>query len=194
VVDDGLIDVTLVNLDNQPIDPDSNRLNYYGDVHYSTQQGNNDPQMVRMALTDGQANKITSIPKPVTLAEQEAQARQVLDEHGKPEFAEKLVNSLGTEQARRQFATEMLLRQGIKLYNVMYGRYPDSLAELLASGIGPFTPQSINPLTGHAYKGDGSALDFAYYATPEQECEAAAFYLRSVDAQGHESVVFMPNS
>jgi hypothetical protein len=191
VVEAGLFDAIMVNLQNQPIDPDATEIKNYGDVRYLPAQGSGDPQLVLAFYNDGMRTKFYAIPRPQTLAEQAADAAQQLNAKGDTQSASQLTQAMASDQVKQQHALSVMLQRGVEMYAVAFNHYPDSIAELLGSGIGPFTPGSINPLTGQPFKGDGSPLDFSYYATPATDDRPAAFYLNHVNADGQDARVYL---
>jgi hypothetical protein len=187
VKDAGLFSATLVNFANQPVDPDSTSVLDYGDVRYIPPSGDGNPQLVQVLFLDGPYQKMTIIEQPEAFEQELARVAAKLVELGKNTEARELQSAMSTPEARFQNVISTMITRGIEIYPFIHNNYPESLAELFASGVGPFSPGTVNPLTGQPYKGNGSALDYSYYMTPAQGDQPAAFYLNSVNADGKDT-------
>ncbi len=195
VTNQGLFDCNLVNLNNDPVNPDATRINTYGDVIYFTSNNDNDPFIIYSDYANGPHQRTFDIPKPPTFEEEAKIAAELQEEHGNAPSAKLLIAEVAKPEVKLQHALEAMISQGIELFVLQFNRFPDSLAELFESGIGPFTPESINPLTGQPFKGDGSAWDFTYHSYPEglNGSGHPSVYLNHVDANGKDATVRLIN-
>jgi hypothetical protein len=76
-------------------------------------------------------------------------------------------NWLASDAQKLQFGQLSLLGGSLRFYHDIHGEYPADIPALIDAGFGPFTHDSINPLTGELYKFDGSIGDIRYMLTPE---------------------------
>jgi hypothetical protein len=161
----------LIGLNFEQIDPDDGRLDFFGDVLYSPLS--NPPSL--MTLSYFGERKLSTQGQQVTVLPSYASEFGKVGEAYVPEVAA----MLGNDKLLRQFAILRGIQHSLNLYTVIHGHQPVTLAEFLASGLGPINEHSINPVTGLPFKGDGSANDILYKSYVGQSNAVGLFHVDS---------------
>lgn len=158
----GLCPAALRTPDGKAVDPDDGTLDFDDDFTFEPPVSGQPPRLVlRMdALEAGLLDQ--EVPTPSSYSDILGRL-----EEGNPGY--ELVDAYLNDPARlTQWAIAGQLIHRIETYRYLKGHFPKTLDEYLASGMAVIGVDSVNPLTGRTYAGDGSANDFYYEYIDEE--------------------------
>lgn len=195
VVKEGIFLSDLVTVEGHIIDPDDSKMDYFGDVYYTPLgDGEVDARFTYVYDMDGMQIKQFVLEPPTTFADQYTWMAENGQLTRNNEKAKKYISALVQDPQRmKQIALATMLYKGIRLYNVIHGQPPATWNEYINSGLAPIKGDSINPVTGELFRGDGSAGDFLYkcYSPGEIGNENPAIYFTHIDLDGNKPLVRM---
>jgi hypothetical protein len=179
VVDAGFITETMYDHLGNIISPDDRTWDFNGDVQYSY-QGENIPLLVSWSSI---TNSTGSMPVIISMPTYDGMFRKaVAANHTNEAFL------IGDKERQHLMSVCALVDEGTWQFWEAFGRVPASYAELAASGLGPMTPETVNPLTGKPYAGLGEPNDFFFHCeeiTPiEQDGGSFSHTIYPVGADG----------
>jgi hypothetical protein len=168
-----LIQVPLVGFQGQIIDPDDQSLDFEGDCYYDVSTATSQQvQLLQLLDISGMYIDHIVIPHFTTYEE----LFMDLENYKLPPAEIAVMRQLNFKQ---YFAIIGISRSGLDLYYRVYGHYPSTWMDFLNSGLAPINRESINPMTGNPFYGDGRAGDLYYeYLSPD------AFKLFHVNLDG----------
>jgi hypothetical protein len=181
VVDSGLFVKPLLAYDMQTINPDDGRIDFNGDLYLdSTTMRDADGSLLLFHVDRLNGNKAVSrirIPREGSLEDMfsSMQRNSQLDQAER----DMLADWAGDAPLKLQFGHLHILTAALFDYRSVKGVFPASLNELVQAGFGPLAAGSLNPVTGLAYRFDGSPGDIAYSV----EDNGNGFSLQHVDLQ-----------
>jgi hypothetical protein len=157
----GLVQIPLYGFKMESIDPDdgtwgSGGAGFNGDIAYLPPNAGEPPMLAQLSNTESMELNYYKVGKPQTY-------RSMLTVFS--EFDEKspeLANYIGDLPRLKLFAILGISRECLRLYHQLHRTYPASWEEFLASRLAPIDANSINPVTGHRFFGDGRANDVYY--------------------------------
>jgi len=168
----------ILGFSGEVIDPDDQQLDFLGDIYFDSSSITEN----EVILHELEANQGTVVSRHkaggnITYLEQ----FEIFDNNpaGSYPAGFTMSGTYGNDQAKlHQFATLGCLKQCIELYNSINGEYPATIDALIDWGVTPVDRSSINPVTGQAYRFDGSEGDVEYARLDD------GFRLRHVDEFG----------
>jgi hypothetical protein len=173
VVDAGLCQVELRTSSGRLINPDDSSLDFYEDIYYHYRP-TAECEILHVYNIGGRHVKTTKVERMqgVTLCS--------ALEGGKPE----LTAALSDEQIFKAYLVRTMLSQSVMLFYDVRKRMPQSLAELLDSGLCLFDRQSINPASGQPFSaGTGPwGISITDQSSPEKPGRVPRIEMR--DGQG----------
>ncbi len=160
----GIIQVELAVPGEGLVNPDDPSLDFMNDVYYAG--GENDGRALVVSKTDPE-NPVERLyldpPKTYSLRFAPGET---------PPFGDneyEMSSFLGDTNRLLQFAVAGALDDCFTNYAAHHGRGPASIEEFMSSGWSPLTMSSINPMTGNAFKLDGSSNDLAINSLSDTE-------------------------
>jgi hypothetical protein len=154
VIDDGLFQATLYSPFGDVIDPDDGSIDHPCDAVYN--QNGLDAKVLKNVVLRVPSRIETVDIFPMESYESVFSALSV----SKPETNPGEI--LDDPRHLKLCAMAGMLRVSLEDFYTLRDRYPATLHELTHSGIGCFGSDSLNPLTGKPFEGNGRPLDFLY--------------------------------
>jgi hypothetical protein len=176
VVDSGLFTGTLTTPAGQVTDPDDKRLDFVNDLYYdpTVQDGN-----VLVLAQIGSASHPLQYIWMTPCATYDYRLQDAASNDSSGCYSAYLKDS----KRQQQFAQLFLLSRGTDLFVMVKNRLPDSITDLVNSGLCSFSTMPLNPYTGLPYRCDGSANDIIYKKMDESDGKSA-YLLRHILADG----------
>ena len=169
-----LVQVELVSLSGNEIDPDDQSLDFAWDIQYVPQTGGNPPQIAqRVSVEDGRVNMYEIFPvKSYT---------ERFGESENPDIRSALLN----EDRLKQWAISGMLFRSLTLYLTLFEEYPETYQEFVCTGVTCIDSSSINPLTQESFKGDGSSNDILFFPKADPDTgEIVGIAILATDDEG----------
>ncbi|MCB1218102.1 hypothetical protein KDL44_11960 [bacterium] len=161
VVDSGVYSHALIGPAGETLDPDDGQLDFPGDAYLK--RSGNFFALVSLSPDGSQTRRILRAGETyVQQFERIRLTRRLVPEH------DRRLRRYENEPAKLlQFAQIGQLNEAITDFHGYFGRYPDSMDELFASGFCPLADAALNPVTGEPYRYDGSPGDLRLNAAQQ---------------------------
>lgn len=156
VIEEGIHQAPLPAFAGGTIDPDDPNLDFNGDLHYLPGESGQAQVLEMQDLFGGNTVYSCSLMPPAMTYD---------DMFNLPlpaGMADEYRPFLQDEEMLRLFAILHCVKDSLLVYRDVHGQVPADWADLCSSGLAPTGLQGVNPVTGQAIRGDGSAGDIYY--------------------------------
>ncbi|MCC7477405.1 hypothetical protein IT575_03010 [bacterium] len=149
VTDAKLVQVPLRTVFGLPVNPDDGSLDHPFDIQYVVSNNGANASIAKLIDTGTlRKTEITAIENPGTYAE-------LFEDIEGEQYQE----ALGSTGRLTQLSIANLCNRSMMFYSHVHGDLPATWQELVSSGLFPIDANSLNPLTGSRFAGDGSPND-----------------------------------
>lgn len=181
VVSEGICQVPLYGYNMQVIDPDDNSLDFVSDVVYIPGDPGKKAKIVTQESVNGLATLYMDVEIPVTYVELFAG----FDEQNREDGRERRFTPLlQDDRVMRRYAILGSISRALDSYFLLYEDYPHTWLAFLATGLSPIDQNSINPINGAKFWGDGRAVDFLYNYRPGDSERTPSYEIVPVNGDG----------
>lgn len=176
VRESGLVQVSFSGPKEEQIDPDDGKLDLPGDILYIPASSAEEvPHVSILPQLAGFPPNEQALQVPHTFAELYAQIS--------PELRGNLPEP-DDEAGWKLISIAALLRLSIEDFFTEHGRLPGTFQELISSGLTPIDLQSISPVTGKSFTGEGQVGDFQFSIETSTRPNSVSYMLLPVGADG----------
>jgi len=161
IVVDELFQVELRSVDGQVIDPDDESFDFNGDAAYLYRGSQNKPLIQTAGSREGMSVRGEEVlDAPYSYAE-------YLNDFGYEDNQDIYGPLIEQPEYLKLFAIRSMLIYCVGWYSRIHGHVPETWDEFISSGLTPIDENSVNPVTGGPFFGDGRANDFMFESDGE---------------------------